>query len=297
MRFIFLFIFATAFCFYSCDDGDIIVTDFDFDEVDLDLCETTTDNYIYFKINSDTREGISFNFTQEDFSETTVTEDGPIVIPVNSDNQFTYRRFNTAIGQDYYCGILPPSTVTVEEEFVGTSGTASITTSITDEDDGDGLEETRDKEDKNYDTDGDGIPNYKDQDDDNDNVPTSAELGENGTFLFTDDDMLPDHLDPDDDGDTIPTKYEEGPDPNGDPRDDRRPGSDISNYLDDTIKEEGDRTAIDAFVKTNSVITTFETIIIFDDLIINGLDQSIVEENLRLFGTREQNRTIMKDVE
>ncbi len=290
MRTLLAFLFIAILCIYSCDDGDIIVTDFDFDEINLDLCEVTKDDFIYFKINNDTREGGSFNFTKSGFDEKTV---GEFEIDVNGENQFTYRRYNIAINQDYYCGTLPPSNINVEEEFVSSSGTAIITTRITNEDDGDGVEEPIDD---SIDTDEDGIPNYKDQDDDNDNILTSAELGENGAFLFTDDDEIPDHLDPDDDGDGIPTRLEDI-DGNSDPRNDvvantTNPDA-LPNYL-NPLATETVSAELEAGIKfkKNSVQTEFTTTIIFKDLILDGLDQSIIERNLSLFGNRVMSESI-----
>ena len=47
--------------FYSCDDGDIIVTSFDFGDQSLQLCGDPGD-YVFFKINNDAQESISLYF-------------------------------------------------------------------------------------------------------------------------------------------------------------------------------------------------------------------------------------------
>ncbi len=117
-------------CIFSCSEGDIITTEFSFDKDSLDLCEATTDNFIYFKINNSEREGVSFNFTSTTFTEN--TEDS-LSITLNGTNRFIIRKFNTQIDRDYYCGLLPPSDVQVIDEFIGASGTAGIKSEITDQ--------------------------------------------------------------------------------------------------------------------------------------------------------------------
>jgi len=298
------FLIALSLFLISCDDGDIIVTDFSFDEISLELCETTDSNgYIYFKINNTTLEAISLNFTESSFSEAT---EGAFDLTLSSTNKVVYRKFNTEIDNTYYCGVIPPSNVSVVEEYVSTGGSASVVTAITDEDDGDGIDAIREDLNGNGDledddTDGDGIPNYKDQDDDNDNILTVDEISNDNstiTFLNTDNDTDADgnpiynHLDNDDDGDGVLTKFEDL-DGNSDPTNDRMDSTTLAYYLDPTAATEVDETKkANIVARGNSVQTEYTTTILFTNLVLEGLDQTVVNENLTLLGTRTQTTTI-----
>ncbi|WP_378175838.1 hypothetical protein [Aquimarina sp. SS2-1] len=255
----------------SCDDGDIIVTSFEFEDVDLQLCQGAGANeFVFFKINTSINEAISYDFVDTRYSDTIPTEEEIIIDLANQDNKLVYRKFNTSITADYYCSNIPDSNIIVTEELLGTGGEARITNEIVSEDDNDGVAsdlESPNGIDPEADPDGDGVPNYlddamadaaignedgliedgydqdndqiadfKDQDDDNDNVLTSVEFRNidpnDNSFLDTDGDDIPDYLDTDDDGDGIPTRNEDI-NGNGNPRDDDTDGDGTPNFLDD----------------------------------------------------------------
>ncbi|WP_025740184.1 hypothetical protein [Aquimarina pacifica] len=268
----------------SCDDGDIIVTSFEFDEVDLELCRgSLKDEYVFFKINDDTQEAISFDFVNESFSDTTVTTT-PIYIDIGDDVHFIYRSFNSEITSDYFCGTLPSSDITILEELLIISGTAEISTSIITEDDNDGVD--AEDEDVNGngdleddDTDGDGIPNYKDQDDDGDNILTSVELvndiADNDDPRDTDGDGIPDYLEEDDDNDGVLTRNEDT-NQNGSPRDDRETESGELFYLDPEFPE----TPIEVPpILDNTIQTTYRTIITISNLVFEDENENFEDED------------------
>lgn len=241
----------------SCDDGDIIVTDFDFDDVTLQFCEGPDEDdedeelqYVFFKINT-ANESIALNFTtdlpiltEQSEDSDDANDDGNYEIELSGDDQVVYRRFDSEITSDYYCNAIPPSTPGVLEELISTSGVITIRTSG-DFDDNDGIPAEIEDPDgfdatniaDMLDTDNDGIPNIYDDDDDGDNVPTSLEgvvLTDDGSIDIensrnTDSDEFLNYLDPDDDGDGVLTRNE---DANGnlDPTDDNsnpdNPGED-----------------------------------------------------------------------
>lgn len=214
----------------SCDDGNVIVSSFNFDEeTNLSLCQQNDINVLYF-IDPETNEAISFRFPDEDFQgiftglETIQT----IEIPLNANNQVTYRKLSASTnGADYFCQEIPPSSPEVIEEFVSTTGgTAILEIRISEQDDDDGIPPELEDINGNGnlfddDSDGDGIPDFLDTDDDNDNVLTASEDLEpteedetvveiNGVFYVdTDGDGIPNYLDDDDDGDGVPTKNED----------------------------------------------------------------------------------------
>ncbi|MDY8138978.1 hypothetical protein [Aquimarina sp. 2201CG5-10] len=252
-----LFISLFTLFLTSCDDGDIIVTSFEFDDASLELCEgSQTNEFVFFKINTTVNEAISYNFIDDTFSDIQETSD-PINITLDgTTNALVYRQFNNSITADYYCSNIPPSSIIVTQELISSEGIATITVEITEEDDNDGVISlnqdttiTLEDEDlnddgnlENDDTDADGIPNYKDQDDDNDNILTSVELPNSdpndSSFLDTDGDGIPNYRDADDDNDGILT-INEDLDNNGNPRDDDYDGDGIPNYLDPDDDDDG----------------------------------------------------------
>ncbi len=198
--------------FLSCDDGDLIVTTFDFEEQALQRC--TDFDFVFFKINNEVNEALLLQFdTQSPFLE----EPGEYTATISPSGTVTYRRFDGSIDNDYFCNVVPPTSPNVLEEFITTVGDVNIETEG-EFDDGDGI--PSDVEDTTatggQDTDGDGIVDIRDFDDDGDNVPTVSEGvvydAETGTFtslLDTDGDGIPNYLDADDDGDGIPTINED----------------------------------------------------------------------------------------
>lgn len=109
----------------GCDDGDIIVTSFDFNaESNLKTCKTGTSN-IFYIVNSDPDESISFSFTDEDFDGTYVEELENITesYPISSSHPLIYRTFTGALsGSQYFCSGTPPSEPLIAEEYVANSG-------------------------------------------------------------------------------------------------------------------------------------------------------------------------------
>lgn len=290
MRYISSLFCILCFC-YACDDGDIIITGFDFDETDLQLCIGSEENeFVFYKNNTDNEEAISYNFISDTY-KTSQETDMPIVIDlVEDDNQLIYRKFNKAIDNNYYCTNIPDISITVTEELVSIAGTATINNVIIDRDDADTVdaseESTNDIDpigdndedgvlnyhdaaindpaitdiietiDVGFDTDQDEIPNFTDQDDDNDNILTTGELS-NGdpnddSYLDTDDDGIPNYLDDDDDGDGILTRNEDI-DGDGNPRNDDSDGDRIPNYLDNDDDDDGILTIDDPDTPMNEV--------------------------------------------
>ena len=225
----FLFVFVISLIIISCDDGDIIVTTFDFDqETPLSLCQQDGNNVLYF-IDSETNEAISLEFDLDEFdgSFEGLADPDPIVLNIDNTNRVIYRKLS---GQPeggasaYYCQQVPPSSPQVLEEFISTTGgTVTIQISILAQDDDDDV--PAEIEDRNNngdffddDSDGDGIPDFLDIDDDNDNVLTKSEELEReddngniipGEYTDTDNDGNRNYLDNNDDGDAVLTINED----------------------------------------------------------------------------------------
>ena len=204
----------------SCNDGNIDVTTFNYnEETVLSKCGST-DLVLYNINNTDVNEAISLKLGSNPFpggsdTLTAPLTDKTISLTETGTNVLVYRTFDGNIPSDYFCNSIPPGSPKVITEFRAVGGTVKISSSpkVTEDQDGDGLKNVDEGMDSNQDTDGDGIPDYLDIDDDGDNVKTSVELRvsdnptENG-YGDTDGDGIPNYLDPDDDGDGVPTKLE-----------------------------------------------------------------------------------------
>ena len=216
----FVFLALIVLPLNSCDDGDIIDFELDFEDT-FQACGDS--DLVFYKTKNDPSESLSlklnnvsldniFNVDAAGVFEKTYT--------ISSTNPFNYRTYsNTTLPSDLFCNAIPNSEIKITQDIESTSGSAILKTVLT-EDDNDGVQ--ADLEDRNGnadleddDTDGDGLPNYIDADDDGDNILTKNENpdpngdGDLSDAQDTDLDGIPDYLDDDDDGDGIKTRDEE----------------------------------------------------------------------------------------
>lgn len=260
----------------SCNDGDVIVTDFNFVSNNLKTCGGIG-SYTFYNINN--------SFAAESIS--LVLETNDILFIENGVNEYTlngtsylvnYRKYDDDIDDDYFCSSIPPITPNVTNEYYGASGLVQLTTIVI-KDDNDGIIEDITSE---LDSDNDGLLDYYDDDDDGDNVPTINELGPDfleGISEFpldTDGDLIPDYLDVDDDNDSVLTRYE---DANGDldPTNDFTV-SNIPDYLNENITNNN---TIDQYKIHSYQLTSDIELIINNLILVNGTEQ-ITKETMVL---------------
>lgn len=260
-----------AFLLISCDDGDLIVTDFNFDNKKLQWCEDS-DSQVLFNLNNDqVHEAIAFRFSLDNENpQFLVSEEGETTIPLSSENQIIYRVFDGEVESSYFCNAIPPVSPKVVEEYRTTSGgEVLITTSLLNntDHDGDGVLSTQEGTTSEKDTDGDGIPDYLDIDDDGDNILTRVEIEVTATnsvnnFPDSDNDGTPDFLDADDDNDGTPTRNEDW-NLNNNPADDRNEDG-LPHYLNPAITD------------------SFEVTTNRENIISRGFRYQVTVENLTL---------------
>ncbi|WP_051205327.1 hypothetical protein [Salinimicrobium xinjiangense] len=243
MRKILSLIFAASLMF-SCDDGEIIVTDFNFENPQLQWCGDTQSHVLFKTNNTGVNEAIAFRFDLNTPNpQFFLPEEGRLTIPINATNQVIYRVFDGEVRSDYFCNEVPPVNPNVIREFRSTSGGQVVITStlsnVTDHD-GDGILSANEGMAEQRDTDGDGIPDYLDIDDDGDNILTrierevEADNTANG-YPDSDGDGIPDYLDADDDNDGVLTRNEDW-NQNLNPADDRN-SEGIPHYLNPEITD------------------------------------------------------------
>ena len=273
---------------HSCDDGDIITLNLDFDGM-LERCgDTNADNYVIYDTRQDPFESLSLLFpaggaNDQIFDPPSSPFEGSLTIN-GSSIRFNYRTYD-GDPSGLLCEEIPASNVNIIDDYEATAGTVNYTTTFVD-DDNDGIASEFEDINGNMDledddTDGDGIPNYKDIDDDNDNVPTLAENpdpdgdGNPSDAQNTDGADEPDYLDSDDDNDGVITRYEDE-NLNNNPLDDFVVGATIPRFLDNT--------ASDTFINDNLLTNTFtRTITVL--FIIQNVDIDILSSDMLELGT------------
>jgi hypothetical protein len=280
-------IFAASLLF-ACDDGEIIVTDFNFDNPQLQLCGDETSHVLFKLNNTGVNEAIAFRFNLQTPEPGFFTmEEGQLTIPINATNQVLYRVFDSEVDNSYFCNEIPPVSPRVIEEYRSTTGgqvviTSTLTTAA--DHDGDGVPSVEEGMDELRDTDGDGIPDYLDIDDDGDNIPTRIEIEVEAQFTAngypdSDGDGIPDYLDADDDGDGVPTRNEDW-NQNLNPTDDRNDEG-IPHYLNPEITDSFSVTG----TRENVISRSFRYLVTIENLTLvnqRGEGEQIRLENYEL---------------
>ena len=281
MRNYFLVLIFSCFVFVSCNDGDVISVELDFDKTLTRCGDTTTSNYILYDTKNDPFESLTLllpNNAQADsiFGPGISGKIETLLINGNS-VRFNYRTY-TADSNNYICQDIPDASVSVIDNYEASSGNAIFTTTFED-DDNDGVPNALEFD---GDSDGDTIPDYKDYDDDGDNVPTKDENpdpngdGDLSDMQDTDGDLIPDYLDMDDDNDDTLTKFEDENN-NGNLFDDLGTGATVARFLDDTLDDE-----YESAVKPNKFSRTFKI-----NVSLENIDISILSTNSLFLGFYE----------
>ncbi|KJD36274.1 hypothetical protein PW52_06695 [Tamlana sedimentorum] len=242
MRKLFLYILSISlFTLLSCDDGDILDFEFEFDE-DFEYCEGVSDLVLY-KSKSDPSETMSLLISRYDLDDLLDVGANDTLFIEDEDASFTYRSYYDTSIDDIFCNEIPTNlNINIDETDDVLVDILTVLTAYDDDDIDSDLEDLDGDGDlTNDDTDGDGIPNYLDADDDGDNVLTADENpdpdgdGDLSDAQDTDDDGIPDYLDDDDDDDGVLTRDEENDSTDQNPTNDLTDGV-IPDYLNDLVK-------------------------------------------------------------
>lgn len=114
---------ASIFMFQACDDGDITLESFNFDEQIVREC---TDNNLIFKINND--ELLLINIPESSFANVETPDGSPRIVNVSASNQIIYRIYSDNVSTNNICSLIPPATPVVKNEWNATGGTIEIIT-------------------------------------------------------------------------------------------------------------------------------------------------------------------------
>lgn len=111
----------------ACDDGDVIFTSFDFEEIDLQQCGDVGD-YVFFKINNENRESLSLQIRAQD--SILHVADTVVYTIDETTNRLFYRKYDGDIESNYFCNAIPAISPQVTEEYISSAGEATVITKI-----------------------------------------------------------------------------------------------------------------------------------------------------------------------
>jgi hypothetical protein len=121
-----------VFSLWSCDDGELEIQTIDFDEADIQACDSginTNERKLLFKVIEEealileVAKGIMVNRNNSDEPSTSNINNGS-----SNDTHLTYRFFTTKPTNGYFCDPLPPADISVTNESVATGGTLTVRT-------------------------------------------------------------------------------------------------------------------------------------------------------------------------
>ncbi len=295
----FLSLLSSLILFYSCDDGDIITFELDFEET-FQACEGVN-NLVFYKTKEEPSETLSVLLSDYTLDEILGVGDDNIFVNTVSAILYFRTYADDKLPNNLFCNDVPPPVNITENQESPCK--AEISTILV-EDDNDGVPAALDIDiEKNNDTDGDGLPNYIDADDDGDNILTKNENPDpNGDGVLndaqdTDGDGIPDYLDPDDDNDGVDTRDEENDSQDQNPANDKTgtiidpvTGNDIliADYLNDKVNTKVDATKY----REHTIIETYTITIKIKEISLRFLSQDLLDfgvlQNGNLLGTRKE---------
>ena len=122
MKQILIILFLSIF-FQACNDGDIIVNTFNFNDVPLKTCGDVG-NYVFYKENTQAYESLSLRLgTSDSLYKTQGTK---IYELADNTNYVNYRSYDGPLGNNYFCSSIPPTSPTVEVNYLAVSGRAEV---------------------------------------------------------------------------------------------------------------------------------------------------------------------------
>jgi len=108
----------------SCDDGDVILTNFNFENATLQSCGDVG-NYVFYKVNPKVFESLSLKLGTTD---TIYSKEETKTYQLNgSTNYVNYRMYDGPLGSDYFCNSIPPTSPKATSDYRGNSGSVITT--------------------------------------------------------------------------------------------------------------------------------------------------------------------------
>lgn len=129
-------LFISIFTITSCDDGDIIIIDLEFDKI-LSLCgDVNSSNYVIYDTKNDPDESLTLLFPVNDSNNLIFNPiDNPHIGSFNINNntvKFNYRTYN-GNPLELICQEIPSSSVTIIKDYEATNGIIDYTSTYIDD--------------------------------------------------------------------------------------------------------------------------------------------------------------------
>ncbi|HLW15040.1 MAG TPA: hypothetical protein VKX30_06045 [Flavobacteriaceae bacterium] len=123
MRYAWFLLFLLTFTLVSCSDGDIILTNFDFENSPLETCESQNSR-VFFKRNKNSPESLALTIPKTD---SLYYRTDTIQYPLNGNTaKLFYRLHDEQVPNNYFCQSIPPSYPKTEQEYVSDTGMAIV---------------------------------------------------------------------------------------------------------------------------------------------------------------------------
>jgi len=123
MRYVWSLLILLVIGTVSCSDGDIILTNFDFEDSTLETCENNNSR-VYFKRNQSSPESLSLTLPNTD---SLYYQTDTIQYSLNGNSaKLVYRLHNEQVPNNYFCQSIPPSSPKTEQEYVSDTGIATV---------------------------------------------------------------------------------------------------------------------------------------------------------------------------
>jgi hypothetical protein len=108
----------------SCDDGNLVVEDFNFDKVEAASCGTQ--NNLVYKLNE--KESFVIDFPDGTFVNEATDKDIPKILALGGANNVYYNFYDGTVTAANICDIIRPTSPNVSSRWVANSGSMAITT-------------------------------------------------------------------------------------------------------------------------------------------------------------------------
>lgn len=101
----------------SCDDGDIVLQSFNFNNVAIQKC---SDKEVLFKINKE--EMLLLDIPAVYFPNEITPDGAPRIVTISSINRVLYRKYSDNVSSSSICSDVPPASPTVSNEWTAANG-------------------------------------------------------------------------------------------------------------------------------------------------------------------------------
>lgn len=112
-------ILVCALLLSSCDDGEIVLQSFNFDNVGIQKCPDSNKR-VLFKINKE--EMLLLDIPATYFPDDITPEGEPRIVTISSTDRVLYRKYSDNVSGTSICSDIPPASPTVLNEWTAANG-------------------------------------------------------------------------------------------------------------------------------------------------------------------------------